>query len=119
MMRQKTNIEFINSMFLDLKESNEKFKTVKFFRKNIQTVAIWLYVLGSYFKKKNINIEDVYNEVNQIQRTSKPSVKNYLDEAKGLNFLIFENSIKDKRSKNITPSELTINEFLEWKKLFD
>lgn len=118
-MSKKSNTDFIDSMFLDLKTSNEKFKTVKFFRKNIQTVVIWLYVLSSFYRQKIINIEDIYNEVNKIKRTSKPSVKNYLDEAKRLNFLIFENNIEDKRSKTVKPSELTINEFLHWKKLFD
>lgn len=118
-MANKSNLEFVNSMLLDLKTGNEAATSVKFFRKNIQTVAIWLYLLSSHFNGKSINFEKIYDEVNKIKRTSKPSIKQFLEDASQLSFVIFEKNENDKRSKIIKPTKITIDEFIEWKKLFD
>jgi len=95
----------------DLKESNDKFETVKYFRQNMISVAIWIACINSYYNKKELSVEDIYRKVNQIVRTSRPSVVRYLEEAKNSKYLEFHKSSNDKRSYRIIPSEKTIYEF--------
>ncbi|MDA7443080.1 hypothetical protein N8775_02060 [Candidatus Pelagibacter ubique] len=103
----------------DLKESNEKFETVKYFRQNMVSVAIWLACINSYYNKKDLSVEDIYRKVNQIVRTSRPSVVRYLEEAKNSEYLEFHKNSNDKRSYKIIPREKTIYEFEQWSDVFN
>ena len=103
----------------DLKESNDKFETVKYFRQNMISVAIWIACINSYYNKKELSVEDIYRKVNQIVRTSRPSVVRYLEEAKNSKYLEFHKSPNDKRSYRIIPSEKTIYEFEQWSEVFN
>jgi len=103
----------------DLIESNEKFETVKYFRQNMISVAIWIACINSFYNKKELNVEDIYRKVNEIVRTSRPSVVRYLKEAKNSKYLEFHKSPNDKRSYRIMPSEKTIYEFEQWSEVFN
>ena len=102
----------------DLKESNLKYETVKYFRQNMISVIIWISTMSYFYNKKELNAEDIYRIVNEIVRTSRPSVMKYLDEAKQKKFLQFTVSRNDKRANSITPTEKTINEFEKWSEVF-
>jgi hypothetical protein len=102
----------------DLKESNLKYETVKYFRQNMISVIIWINTMSYFYNKKELNVEDIYRKVNEIVRTSRPSVMKYLEEAKRKNYLQFTMSRNDKRAYNITPTEKTINEFEKWSEVF-
>lgn len=103
----------------DLLESNDKYETVKFFRRNITTVTIWLKTIRAYYEKKEINVEDIFRRANQITNTSRPSVVSILDEAKAKGYLLFTMNKKDKRSYDIKPSKLTIEQFEKWAEVFN
>ena len=103
----------------DLKESNEKFETVKYFRQNMVSVAIWISCINSYYNKNELSVEDILRKVNAIVRTSRPSVVRYLEEAKNSKYLEFHKSSNDKRSYSIKPSEKTIYEFEQWSEVFN
>ena len=103
----------------DLKESNDKFETVKYFRQNMVSVAIWITCVNSHYNKKDLSVEDIFRRVNEIVRTSRPSVVRYLEEAKNSKYLEFNKSSIDKRSYRIMPSEKTIYEFEQWSEVFN
>jgi len=102
----------------DLKESNLKYETVKYFRQNMISVIIWISTMSYFYNKKELNAEDIYRIVNEIVRTSRPSVMKYLGEAKQKKYLQFTMSRNDKRAYSITPSEITIYEFEKWSEVF-
>ena len=103
----------------DLKESNLKYETIKYFRQNMITVIIWTNSISYFYNKKELNVEDIYRRVNEIVRTSRPSVVRYLEEAKNSKYLEFYKSSNDKRSYRIIPSEKTIYEFEQWSEVFN
>jgi len=104
---------------VDLKESNLKYETLKYFRQNMISVIIWINTMSYFYNKKELKAEDIYRKVNEIVRTSRPSVMKYLEEAKQQNYLKFNTSKNDKRAYSITPSEKTINEFEKWSEVFN
>lgn len=103
---------------IDLKQSNLKFKSVKYFRQNMVSVIIWITTMSYFYNKKELNVEDIYRKVNEIVRVSRPSVVKYLEEAKDQDYLKFTTSKNDKRAYSITPSEITIYEFEKWSEVF-
>ena len=50
------------NLLADLITVNQGNSSIKFFRKDLTTMLIWLYVMDSYANEKKINIEDSYNE---------------------------------------------------------
>ncbi|MDA9137794.1 hypothetical protein N9N46_01080 [Candidatus Pelagibacter ubique] len=113
------SLKFINILFNDLKLSNDKYSSLKFFRKNIQHVCAWLHILKAYHSGKDINIEKISLEINKIKITSRPSVKKIINDGSKDGLLKLETSQKDKRSYKIIPTKQTIDEFEKWKKIFE
>ena len=102
----------------DLNQSNSKFRTVKFFRKDIVSVWIWFCVLERYYNNnKNNNIENVISEIPK-EYASRPTIFKIIDDAVSKKY--FEKMVdeNDKRKYNLFPSSQTIKEFEEWAKVF-
>jgi hypothetical protein len=97
---------------------NEETCTIKFFRKDLVTMTIWLFILKSYNEYKAINIEDIAREVAPSSRVSKPSLRLILENAKIKKFIRFVDNPKDNRSWIIEPEDITINEFKKWTQIF-
>ena len=97
---------------------NEEKCTIMFFRKNLVTMTIWLFILKSYNEYKAINIEDIAREVAPSSRISKPSLRLILENAKIKKFIRFVYNPKDNRSWIIEPEDITINEFKKWTQIF-
>ena len=97
---------------------NEETCTIKFFRKDLVTMTIWLFILKSYNEYKSINIEDIAREVAPSSRVSKPSLRLILENAKIKKFIRFVDNPKDNRSWIIEPEDITINEFKKWTQIF-
>ena len=97
---------------------NEEKCTIMFFRKNLVTMTIWLFILKSYNEYKAINIEDIAREVAPSSRISKPSLRLILENAKIKKFIRFVYNSKDNRSWIIEPEDITINEFKKWTQIF-
>jgi len=92
--------------------------SVSFFIKDVITMTIWLFILKSFYEKKDINIEDIAREIAPSNRISKPSLRLILENAKQKKFIKFTHNKNDQRSWVIEPEAITINEFNQWVKIF-
>ena len=98
----------------DLIEVNKGDTTIKFFRRDLTTMIIWLFIMNSYGNKKKINIEDIARELASNTRISKPSLRLILENAKEKGFLKFTLNGNDNRSWIIEPEIISLEEFNEW-----
>ena len=104
------------TLFKDLIEVNKGDSSIKFFRKDLTTMTIWLFILKSYGDKKVINIEDIARGISKTSRISKPSLRLILENAKAKGFIKFTHNTCDHRSWIIEPETISINEMNEWTK---
>ena len=102
----------------DIFKFSKSDNSIKYFRKDLVSTTIWLYIMNSYYSKNIINIEDIAREIAPASRISKPSLRLILENAKIKGFIKFTHNSKDHRSWIIEPEEITINEFNEWSKVF-
>jgi DNA-binding MarR family transcriptional regulator len=102
------------SLLHDLIEVNKGNTSIKFFRKDLTTMIIWLFIMHSYANKKKINIEDIARELASNTRISKPSLRLILENAKEKGFLKFTLNENDNRSWIIEPEIISIEEFNAW-----
>jgi hypothetical protein len=98
----------------DLIEVNKGDTSVKFFRRDLTTMIVWLFVMNSYAVKKKINIEDIARGIASTTKISKPSLRLILENAKEKGFLKFTLNEKDNRSWMIEPEVIAIEEFNMW-----
>ena len=104
------------TLLADLIEVNKSDTSIKFFRHDLTTMIIWLFIMNSYAIKKIINIEDIAREIASTIRISKPSLRLILENAKAKGFLKFTHNINDNRSWIIEPEVIAIEEFNNWTK---
>ena len=104
------------TLLADLKTVSQGNTSIKFFRKDLTRMLIWLYVLDSFAQKKPINIEDIARGIAASTRISKPSLRLILENAKQKGFFKFTHSLSDTRSWIIEPEEISIQEFNDWTK---
>tara|TARA_B110000305_G_scaffold71227_1_gene79956 strand:+ start:348 stop:770 length:423 start_codon:yes stop_codon:yes gene_type:complete len=102
------------SLLHDLIEVNKGNTSIKFFRKDLTTMIIWLFIMHSYANKEKINIEDIARELASNTRISKPSLRLILENAKEKGFLKFTLNENDNRSWIIEPEIISIQEFNVW-----
>ena len=102
------------TLLLDLLEVNKGDTSIKFFRRDLITMIIWLFVMNAYSNKKKINIEDIAREIASTTRISKPSLRLILENAKEKGFLKFTLNENDNRSWIIEPEIISLEEFNEW-----
>ena len=110
-------LKFLQNLKKDLNISNVEFETVKFFRKDIVSVWIWICVLEQYYSNNNNNIENIMIEIPN-EYASRPTIFKIIDDAvikKYFEKIVDEN---DKRKYNLFPTSQTIKEFEEWAKVF-
>ena len=69
------------NLLADLITVNQGNSSIKFFRKDLTTMLIWLYVMDSYANEKKINIEDIARGISTATRLSKPSLRLILENA--------------------------------------
>ena len=103
-------------LLLDLVNVSKGHSSIKFFRKDITTMLIWLFIMEAYSEKRIINIEDISRGISQATTISKPSLRLILENAKELKFLKFTHNKTDSRSWIIEPEEISIIEFNKWAK---
>ena len=109
-----------NALLYDINKRNDNGEesTIKFFRKDLISMTIWLFIIKSYNEYKSINIEDIAREITRSSRISKPSLRLILENAKIKKFIRFVDNPKDNRSWVIEPEDITINEFKKWTQIF-
>ena len=103
-------------LYNDLVEVNKGDSSVKFFRKDLITMLVWMFIVKSYADKTTINIEDIARGISYTTRISKPSLRLILENAKAKGFIKFTLNKNDKRSWIIEPQDITITEFNTWSK---
>ena len=118
MRSSKFHIKLCNVLEQDLLNSNSKYKTLKFFRKNIVTVIIWLSSIKNFYNNEKNSVEDLVRRSNSVSRVSRPSVVSFINNAVSKGYLISEKSKSDKRKYNIIPTKITLKEFEKWSKIF-
>ena len=101
-------------LLLDLVNVSKGNSSIKFFRKDLTTTLIWLFIMRSFSEKKIINIEDISRGISQATTISKPSLRLILENAKDQKFLKFTHNKIDSRSWIIEPEEVSIIEFNKW-----
>ena len=106
---------FSDILATDLKNRKVRFDSISFFKRNLVSELILYTIL----KKDKINqvcsFEELFNEICP-KFGSRNMVKQIVAAAIIKNFFIKTENIIDKRSLNIRPTDLTINEFEIWKK---
>ena len=104
------------TLLADLIEVNKSDTSIKFFRHDLTTMIIWLFIMNAYAINKKINIEDIAREIASTTRISKPSLRLILENAKEKGFLKFTLNENDNRSWIIEPEVIAIEEFNNWTK---
>jgi DNA-binding MarR family transcriptional regulator len=104
------------TLLADLIEVNKSDTSIKFFRHDLTTMIIWLFIMNAYAINKKINIEDISREIATTTRISKPSLRLILENAKEKGFLKFTLNENDNRSWIIEPEVIAIEEFNNWTK---
>ena len=102
------------TLLQDLIKVNQGNTSIKFFRRDLVTMIIWLYIMNAFANKQKINIEDIARGIAQGTRISKPSLRLILENAKEKGFLFFTLNEKDNRSWMIEPEVIAIEEFNMW-----
>ena len=98
----------------DLIKTSKEESSIKFFRKDISTMLIWLFIMEAYSRREEINIEDIARGISVSTTISKPSLRLILENAKQKGYLKFTHNNKDNRSWVIEPETVTLNEFNSW-----
>jgi len=111
-------IKICKILLENISGNNNLQSSVSFFIKDVITMTIWLFILKSFYEKKDINIEDIAREIAPSNRISKPSLRLILENAKQKKFIKFTHNKNDQRSWVIEPEAITINEFNQWTKIF-
>ena len=101
----------------DLNISNNKFETVKFFRKDIASLWVWFIVLKSFYKKTKVTPDLVLSSIPK-EYTSRVTIFKILDNAVKKKYFSKEIDINDKRKFIISPTNITIEEFEKWSLIF-
>ena len=115
---EKSAIKVCKLLLENIVNNKNPKSSVRFFRKDVVTMTIWLFILKSQYEKKDINIEDIAREIAHSSRVSKPSLRLILENGKQKGFIKFTHNKNDQRSWVIEPEHITINEFNEWSKIF-
>ena len=102
----------------DLIEVSKGDSSIKFFRKDLVSMIIWLFIIKSFYLNKSINIEDISREIAPASKISKPSLRLILENAREKGFIKFTHNSIDHRSWIIEPENVTINEFKKWSEAF-
>jgi len=100
----------LDNIFKICKDDN----SLRFFRRDFESRAIWLHILNAHFAKETINIEQLARSIATTSTISKPTLRLILDNAVHKGFLKFVKSKKDLRSVNIELEDRTIKEFKDW-----
>ena len=110
----KSGLTTCKKFLNDLIEISKADNSIKFFRKDISTMLIWLFIMEAYSRREEINIEDIARGISVSTTISKPSLRLILENAKQKGYLKFTHNNKDNRSWIIEPETVTLNEFNFW-----
>ena len=91
--------------------------SIKFFRSHqAYGYIIWLEILFNYLNNQKIIVEKIIKKGEKY--SSRRRIVNFLNFAEKKGYIYKIKSVSDKRSTYITPSKVTINDYLDWANLF-
>ena len=102
------------TLLQDLIKVNQGNTSIKFFRRDLGTMIIWLYIMNAFANKQKVNIEDIARGIAEAVRISKPSLRLILENAKRKGFIKFTHNTEDSRSWIIEPEDIAVEEFNKW-----
>ena len=101
-----------NYLISDLNEDWSK-PSIKFFRSSgSYGYILWLTIIDTNFKKKNIGIEMIATQLEKY--ASRRTIIDFINKGVDAGFINKLYSNEDKRKINIEPSRITIKEYTEW-----
>lgn len=98
---------------------NNQFKSsIKYFMRSYYKIAILLEIMKSYYQVTDdvSSVEALCKKVHNI--SSRTTVVNFINELRELKLVKTQSSRKDKRLKIITPSNILVEDYEKWAKLF-
>ena len=91
--------------------------SIKFFRSHqAYGYIIWLEILFNYLNNQNITVEKIIKKGEKY--SSRRRIVDFLNLAEKKGYIYKVKSVSDKRNTYITPSKVTINEYLDWANKF-
>ena len=109
--------KFIMFLKNDFENSNEKYESIKFFRSNIVLIFIWFWTLEKMYKKKNLNIEKLIDDIPK-GFGSRPTIFKFINLAIKRKYLLKTSDTADKRKFILRLSNQSILDFESWAKGF-
>ena len=107
--------KFITFIKNDYEISNSKYPSIKFFRSNIILIFIWFWTLEKMYNKKNLNIEQLIEDIPK-GFGSRPTIFKFINLAIKKKYLLKIRDSKDKRKFQLKLSHDSILEFENWAK---
>lgn len=100
-------------MFEEFLKNNDKFKTISHFRRTPAGWLLMLKIMEQYSSDKYLFVEELIKEIpNGV--SSRLSLFAIIDSAVKKGFLEKRNSNRDRRKKEIIPTQSFVNEYKEW-----
>ena len=110
-------LTFLQALKYDLSFSNNKFKSVKYFRRDIVSVFVWFLVLENKYANTPAGVEEIIQQIPH-EYASRPKILKIINNAVDQNFFFKTNDPSDKRKFIIEPSKQCMMEFEEWAQVF-
>ena len=111
-------LKLLTNLKNDLISSNEKFSSVRFFRKDIVSVWVWFIVLENFYNgKKNISPEEILREI-PSQYSSRPKIFGIINDGVKKNFFYKIKNQKDSRKYIVQPTNECLEQFKKWALIF-
>ena len=109
--------KFITFIKNDFENSNSKYPSIKFFRSHIILIFIWFWTLEKMYNKKNLNIEQLIENIPKGYG-SRPTIFKFINIAIKKQYLLKLTDKLDKRKFTLKLSQQSIEEFENWAKGF-
>ena len=91
--------------------------SIKFFRSHqAYGYIIWLEIIFNYLNNQNITVEKIIKKGEKY--SSRRRIVDFLNLAENKGYIYKEKSASDKRNIHVTPTKITINEYLDWANMF-
>ena len=100
-------------MFEEFLKNNIKFKTFSHFRRTPAGWLLMLKIMEQHSSDKNLFVEELIKEIPH-EVSSRLSIFGLIDSAVKKGILEKRNSNRDRRKKEIIPSQTFVDEYKEW-----
>jgi DNA-binding MarR family transcriptional regulator len=100
-------------LFTEFINSNEKYKTLDYFRRSPCAWLIMLKIMENYYAESDIHVEELIKVI-PSNISSRLSIFSLIDDATKKGFITKSESSGDRRKKVIKPTEKFVKDYNEW-----